>query len=121
LEKYLLAVPLKSDLASYLSESIKAIESLGTSLVTMASMHGIVMAGKIWYRPQQMPFHDILKEKYFPAISGIYKFCRDEYQQLDALGYENLTGISNITAWERFASPPNMIQMPIITQPHALH
>lgn len=115
LDKYTVAVPLKSELASYLSESSQAIESLGKFLVTMASMHGIKMAGKVWSRPQQIPFHDILKEKYFPAISGIYTFCKNEYQQLDVLGYENLTSISNITAWERFASPPNMIKTPIIT------
>lgn len=112
LDKYLLALPLRSELASHLSECARGIELLGTFLVNMASMNGIKMAGKVWSRPQQVPFHDILKEKYFSSMLSIYSFCQEEQQELQALGYENLRSISKIKAWERFPSPPNMIHIP---------
>lgn len=57
-------------------------KQLGKLLVTVASMHNTIMAGKARARPQQVPFHDILKEKYFSAMLSIYRFCQEERQEL---------------------------------------
>ncbi|MCU0427436.1 MAG: hypothetical protein MUF71_17610 [Candidatus Kapabacteria bacterium] len=112
LDKYLLALPLKSELASQLAECAESIEQLGKFLVTTASMQNTIMAGKVWSRPQQMPFQDILKDKYFPTMLSIYRFCQEEQQELQTLGCENLTSISKINDWERFSIPPSMIHIP---------